>query len=66
MTGFATLTVEQAALYQKTLTEMMQRLITLESKAKEEGIDAKAIRTGSCTKAHHLIKAKFAIHRLST
>lgn len=41
---FATLTVEQAALYQKTLTEMMQRLITLESKAKEEGIDAKAIR----------------------
>lgn len=41
---FATLTVEQAALYQKTLAEMMQRLITLESKAKEEGIDAKAIR----------------------
>ena len=41
---FATLTVEQAALYQKTLTEMMQRLITLESKAKEEGIDSKAIR----------------------
>ena len=41
---FATLTVEQAALYQKTLSEMMQRLITLESKAKEEGNDAKAIR----------------------
>lgn len=41
---FATLTVEQAALYQKTLSEMMQRLITLESKAKEEGNDAKAIK----------------------